>query len=207
MFKRRKAPKPDPEEVKAAMEKANAAAKAAAEEAAADAKKAAALAERLKQQKAFCTFLIIFCLHYHACSVESIAYVLRSYELEGTRDDIVRCIRDNQLLTYKNVLPGDERELPVFSMNQTPEFTIERIHSKQFKLKMIHDQIPAIQSPALILSHGAKGSRIATEVFRNHIVFSIFSVDESYPWKPLVQHYTRCMRRAIGLEYQSSGIC
>lgn len=193
--------KADPKETEAAVEKAKAEAKLAAEEAKATAEKAKANAEILKKGKELCAYLVTFCLHYHGCNAKSIFAVFQAYGLEGSESYIARCIQDNELLTYKDVLPADDGTQSMFSLDQTPEFTIEQVHPRNFRIKMIHPELPAIQSAALVLTHCPEGRTITTMASKKQIVFNVFCRDASYPLEPLMPHFTRCMERALGIEF------
>ena len=190
------------EKKKAALEKAKAALEKAKAEAKAEAEKKAAKAAVSAKQRELCIFLIIFCLHYHACSVNDIQSVLQAYDLKRTRQEVADCIEENRLLTYKDVLPADEGERSVFRVNQTPEFSIERIHLKQMRLKMTHPELPPVWSAARVFTHGPKKRPIVTLASKKLVMFDIFNLGhDAYPLEPLVPHFTRCMRRAFGSDF------
>lgn len=184
---------------KSYLEQAIAEKKAAAEHAAAKVQEEKDDAEELKRRKGFCTYLIIFFLHFHACSVRSIFLVLQSYDLESTESDISSCIEDNRLFTHKDVLPDDNGEQSIYSVNETPEFCSEKIHSKQFRLTVTHPHLPAVWSAGLVLTQAPDGWRIVTQASRTQLVFTIFCARPYYPFGPLNPHYRRCMERAVGL--------
>lgn len=179
-------------------EQAIADAKAAAELAAAKVQEEKDDAEELRKRKELCTYLIIFFLHFHACSVRSIFSVLQSHGLESTESDISRCIEDNRLLTHEDVLPDDNEEPSIYRLDETPEFNSEKIHDQRFKITMTHPRLPAVRSAALVLTQGPDGWRIVTEASKTQIVFTIFCARPYYPYRPLNPHYRRCMERAIG---------
>lgn len=193
----------DLEEQNAAYKKAEAAAAKEKAEAKIAAEKAAAHAATLKEQKTLCAYLVIFCLHYHKCSVASIFSALRSYDIEVTEKDIAGCIEDNKLLTYTDVLPDDEGEQSVFQIDQTPELIIFKHHTKKFRVKMTHPELPDVQSrtEVLSLSPGPENRRIVTVASKNLVMFDVFCPDCPYPLAQLVPHFTRCMQRAIGVEF------
>lgn len=190
----------DPEETEAAVEKAKAEAKVAAEEAKATAEKAKVNAEILKKGKELCAYLVTFCLHYHGCNVKSIFAVFQSYGLEASEKKIARCIQDNELLTYKDVLPADDGTQSMFSLQQAPEFTVEQIPPKRVRIKMTHSELPAIQSAALVVTRCPEGREITIEAAKKQIVFNVFCPKAPYPLEPLRPHITRCMGRALGIE-------
>ena len=191
------------EEAKVAAEKAKAALEQAKAEAKAAAEKAAADAVILANQKELCAYLMVFCLHYHACSIESIFSVLQKYGLKGTEQDIARWIAENKLLTYKEVLPDDEGEQSVFQLDETPRFEINWLHAKHIRLKMPHPQLPPIQSAAQVLTRAPENRWIVTTAAKKVILFDIqcLADDHKYPLEPLMPHFTRCMSRAIGFEF------
>lgn len=196
----------DLEEQKAAYKEAEAATATKKAEAKAIAEKAAARATILKAQKTLCAYLIIFCLHYHECSVASIFSALQSYDLEVTKNDIAWCIKDNKLLTHADALPDDEGEQSVFKIDQTPELIIFKHHTKNFRVKMTHPWLPDVQSrtEVLSLSSGPESRRIVTVASKKQVMFDIFCRDCPYPLAQLVPHFTRCMQRAIGLKFPIS---
>lgn len=182
------------------------AAKAAALQAVADAKKSKEEAEAFKMSKELGAYVIVFCLHYHACSLKDISSVLESYNMEGTERDIERCIEENKLLTHKQVLPDDASERSVFTLDETPDLTVEKIHSKKFRIKMTHPLLPAVYSAALVNVTVPQDRRIIIAATKQKIVFDVFCPPESYAMEGLVPHFTRCMQRAIGLEFPASAL-
>lgn len=193
----------DLEEQNAAYKKAEATAAKEKAEAKIAAEKAAVNEAILKDQKTLCAYLIIFCLHYHKCSVASIFSALQSYDIEVSAEDIASCIEDNKLLTYTDTLPDDEGEPSVFQIDQTPELIIFKHHTKKFRVKMTHPELPDVRSrtEVLSLSPGPENRRIVTVASKNLVMFDAFCPDCPYPLAPLVPHFTRCMQRAIGLEF------
>lgn len=202
--------KPETKGEKAAREKAKAAekeaAKAAALQAAANAKKSKEEAEAFKKNKELGAYLIVFCLHYHACSVKEISSVLESYDMDAKEQGIERCIEQNKLLTHKQVLPDDVSERSVFTLDETPELTVKKIHGKKFQIEMTHPLLPAVYSAALVIVTGPEDRRILIEASKQKIVFEIFCPPESYAMEALVQHFTRCMQRAIGFKFPASAL-
>lgn len=176
-------------------------AKAAAKRAAAKVQEEKRTAEELKNRKELCAYLIIFVLHFHSCSVRSILAVLQSYGLESTESDISHCIEDNRLLTHQDVLPEDNQEPSKYCLDETPEFSSEKIHDRLFKITLTHPRLPAVRSPALVLTHGPDGWRIVTQASKAQIVFTIFCARPYYPFGSLKPHYLRCMERAIGFKF------
>ncbi|MCJ1423839.1 hypothetical protein MMC29_001724 [Sticta canariensis] len=202
--------KPETQGKKAAREKAKAAekdaAKAAALQAAAKAKKFKAKAEAFKKNKELGAYLIVFCLHYHACSVKEISSVLESYDMDAKKQGIERCIEQNKLFTYKQTLPDDISERSVFTLDETPDLTVEKIHAKKVKIKMTHPLLPAIYSAALVIVTCPEDPQILIEASKQKIVFEVFCPPESYDMETLVQHFTRCMQRAIGFKFPASAL-
>lgn len=208
MPRRGKTTKVDPIVAAIAAERAKVEAEKAAAEAVAEAKaaaeKAAADAEILKKRKALCGYLIIFCLHYHGCSVRNILYVLQCYDIASTERRIADCIKDNKLLTLHEVLPDDEGEQSVFKIDETASLSAEGHDSKHYKLKMTHPELPTIQSAGQVLTQTPEGHRITVIAARKLIIFNIMSLENPYSLKPLFPHFMRCMQRAVGVEFPPS---
>ncbi|MCJ1465134.1 hypothetical protein MMC07_003750 [Pseudocyphellaria aurata] len=181
----------------AAAKKAEADAKQRAIWAAEDAAKAKAQAEKLLKQKELCGYMIIFILHFHGLSVETIFSVLQQHLIPGSGPDITRCIKDNKFLTYKDALPHDEEGSSLFTLNLTPGFEIRMQHSGHCKLKMKHPDFPPLNSIFVNFKDGPEGMRVSTDACKGHILFNILCQPNSYPFTQLKAHFERCMRRAI----------
>ena len=142
----------------------------------------------LRKQKELWSYLVIFSLHFHDCSVRSILSVFQSFGIEGTERDITSCIAENQLLTYKDVLPDDSQQRSVFQFDQVPEFFAERrsepdqygrtqvteipnlmivlIRPSLFRLTINHPQLPAVGSVARVHTQDRDSRRIVVEAWR-----------------------------------------
>ncbi|MCJ1425815.1 hypothetical protein MMC29_003715 [Sticta canariensis] len=173
---------------------------AVTEREAANAEEAKADAELLKKQKEFWSYIVIFFLHLHCCSVRDIFSVLQSYDIESTEGDIARCIEENKLLTHNEVLPHDNRERSVFKFNELPESLVECINTNLFRFTMTHPMLPVVRSAALVYIKDPEGRRIVIKASRRQIVFSIIRNQTSLRLVPLYLHYRRCMGRAVGIE-------
>ncbi|MCJ1427218.1 hypothetical protein MMC29_005121 [Sticta canariensis] len=114
----------DPEQLKTEEE-------ALAERAAAHAEETKADAEVLRKQKELWSYLVIFFLHFRGCSARSILSVFQSFAIEGTEGDIARCIAENQLLTYKDVLPDDNQGAERVQIRQDTRLLRRRTHPRR----------------------------------------------------------------------------
>lgn len=199
---------------------------ALAERAAAHAEETEAEAEVLRKHKEFWSYLVIFFLHFHGCSVRSILSVFQSFDIEGTERDIARCIEENKLLTYKDVLPDDHHERSVFQFDTVPEFFAHRVHDEPdrygstqmretpefdnththpslFRLTIKHPQLPAVRSAAAaarVRTRDRENRRVVLEASRKQIVITIIGFRQFYALEPLYSHYRRCILRAVGIE-------
>ncbi|MCJ1423211.1 hypothetical protein MMC29_001093 [Sticta canariensis] len=91
----------------------------------------------LKKYKEVWAYLIIFFLHLHGCSVRSNVSALQSYDINSIMEgEIARCIKGNELLTYKDVLPDKNWKQSKFKFNEIPKSIVECINRDLSKLRM-----------------------------------------------------------------------
>ena len=199
-------PKVRPEQLKADEEEL-------AERAATYAEEVKADAEAMKHHRELWAFLVTFFLHFHGCSVQSIFSVLQSFGIDGTEEDVTRCIEENKLLTHKYAWPQndkgkwrplleDDQERSVFKFDQMPELHVECVKSYLITMKITHPLLPAVRSAALVLTSDPENRRIAIEASKKQIVFTIIRFQPwavVYPSVRLCLHYRRCMVRAVGI--------
>ena len=196
---------------------------ALAERAAAHAEETKADAEELRKRKEFWSYLIIFFLHFHDCSVQTISSVFDFFGIEGTKGGIASCIEENQLRTHKQALPDDDHEWSAFrfdtipelfvqrirnrpynyqrlELRGTPDYIIVRIHPTFFRFTINHPQLPAVGSAARVCIRDREDRRLVIEASRKQIVITSIGFREFHALELLYSHYRRCMLRAVGTD-------